>query len=113
MEGIRQFLGARVVGTARSSKHGACGIAQVLPEVCEEKFPGLLDALAASACERQVLQVKRLQVGHDLARTGLRTVKSLLGAAPQTLGKGFLRQSPPRAQCLQVQQGSETLISRQ
>jgi hypothetical protein len=82
-------------------------MAQVLPEVTHEKLPGLLDSFATSARQRQILQVKRPEVSLDLAGPRWGTAKSLLGAATQSLGERFQRQSPPRAHCFRAQLARE------
>ena len=110
---IRQFLGVRVAGAARSAEHGGRGGAQVLPEVSDKKFPGVLDPFGARAGERQILQVQQPQVRFDLAWIGVRTGEPLGGAAPQALGERFLGQSPPRAHRIRVQLCSEARVLRQ
>src|ERR1700736_4396209 len=82
---IRQFLGACVIGPARSSKHGARGVAQVLPEMSDEKLPSLLNSFAARTCECQILKMERLQIKCNLVRIDFRAAKSFLGAPPQAL----------------------------
>ena len=59
MERIREFVGARVVHNAGSPQHGSRRVAQILLEMRHEKFPGGLNPKAASAGERQILEVQR------------------------------------------------------
>jgi hypothetical protein len=80
--------------------------------VSDEKLPGLLDTNAASGRQSQILKVKLLDVGFNLARSGLRVAESLLGAASQVLCEGYLRQSPPRANGFHVQFAGEISVFR-
>ena len=67
IEGIRQFLSTGVVRATRTSKHGAGSGAQVLAKMSDEKFPGLLNSLAASAGQK-IAWASHISVGKPKIR---------------------------------------------